>query len=409
MASVNIILKSKPNKEGEYPIIMRVIKDRKIKVITLGLKTNIKDWDETNKKFKKSHPNYIQRNRVLLKLQQKALKIIDELIFNDQDFTLDMFEEKFRGRDLSKMTVSDFWLEVIRDLDRTGKIGHSKIHKETYNSVFKFHKSKKLMFHQIDNLFLSKYEIFLRENGNKNGGIGVKMREIRSLYNQAINQGAAKQESYPFRKFKVAKFKGTTKKEALTAEEIDLFKNLDITFHPKLKNTYNYFLFSFYARGMNFQDMMLLQWSNIEANRIHYVRAKTNKRFSILITPPLKSILDYYKNQNRNTNYVFPILLQNELTPKQIANRKAKVLKRVNSDLKKIVAILGVKKKITFYVARHSFATILKFSGVSTDKISQLMGHNNLKTTQAYLREFGDDILDEAASHLLKEPDLTYV
>jgi len=67
MASIKILLRNKPNKEGLYPVVLKIIKERKIKVITLGISCLKKDWDKGNANFKKSQKNYIQRNRALLK------------------------------------------------------------------------------------------------------------------------------------------------------------------------------------------------------------------------------------------------------------------------------------------------------------------------------------------------------
>lgn len=67
MASIKILLRDKPNKEGLYPVVLKIIKDRKPKIITLGISCLKKDWDQANSQFKKSEKNYIQRNRVLLK------------------------------------------------------------------------------------------------------------------------------------------------------------------------------------------------------------------------------------------------------------------------------------------------------------------------------------------------------
>lgn len=408
MTSIKIILKPKANINGEHSLIMRAIKDRKIKVITLGMKAQKDEWDGKNTKFKKSHKNYIQRNRVLLKLQQKALKIIDEFSMNEEDYTLDMFEAKFRGKEVSKLNVSEFWLDKIYDLEKAGRIGNAKAYKDTYRSFFKFTKNYKIGFRQIDETLLSKYETYLRSTGNNDGGIGVKMRELRALFNDAIKKGVTKQEYYPFRNYKISKLKSSESKQALLKEEMKSFKELDIRKHPLLTNAYHYFLFSYYARGMNFHDMMLLKWDNIIGDRIQYSRAKTKKKFSISISEPMQGILNYYRASNPSTSYIFPILLSNDLTPKQIANRKHKVLSRYNSRLKDIAVIQGINKTLTSYVARHSFATNLKFLDVSTDKISQLMGHSNIEVTKAYLREFGDYELDKEVRKLLEEPKLKY-
>lgn len=104
--------------------------------------------------------------------------------------------------------------------------------------------------------------------------------------------------------------------------------------------------------------------------------------------------MNYYKVQNRPTSYVFPILLQEDLTAIQIDNRRHKVLARCNRKLKEIAKIAGIDKVLTTYVARHSFATLLKQMVTSTDKISELMGHSDVQVTMTYLKEFDTEALD---------------
>ncbi len=123
---------------------------------------------------------------------------------------------------------------------------------------------------------------------------------------------------------------------------------------------------------------------------------------------PVKQIIAYYKTQKRPTDYVFPILLKKNLTPMQIENRKHKTLSKFNKQLKEIAKIQGVEKNVTSYVIRHSFATNLKFAGISTDLIGESMGHHDVSVTKAYLKEFDDDVIDDAMSKLLEEPNLKY-
>lgn len=61
----------------------------------------------------------------------------------------------------------------------------------------------------------------------------------------------------------------------------------------------------------------------------------------------------------------------------------------------------GIEAHLTTYVARHSFATILKRNGVDIAKISELLGHESQKTTKVYLNDFEDEELYEATLNLL--------
>ena len=70
--------------------------------------------------------------------------------------------------------------------------------------------------------------------------------------------------------------------------------------------------------------------------------------------------------------------------------------------------MLGLDKSISSYTARHSFATHLKYAGISTDVIGESLGHKDVNVTRAYLKEFEDDVLDTAMKKLLEEPEQVY-
>ncbi len=404
MASIKILLRDKATKDGMFPIVLKIIKDRRPKVISLGMECLKKDWDEANSQLKKSHPNYIQRNRVLLKLKEKALKVIDGFNIEEVDFTLTQFEDSFRGKKDSNISVRLFWEDKITDLNKAGRTGNARAYLDTMNSFFKFAKNYQLKFRDINVEMLDKYETHLRATGSKDGGIGVRMRELRALYNDAIKRGIVDEKLYPFKTYKVSKLKGSGIKKALTKTEIKKIIDFDELKYPHLAESKKLFLFSYFTSGMNFFDIMKLRWSNIQNGRIIYTRSKTKRNFSVKILEPVRIILEEYKNQNLTTDYVFPILLKEGLTPIQIENRKAKKLKKFNSDLKKLAKILGIESKVTSYVARHSYATNLKESGVSIDMISQSMGHQNVGITTAYLKDFDNNIIDDANEKLLQEP-----
>ena len=186
-----------------------------------------------------------------------------------------------------------------------------------------------------------------------------------------------------------------------SSEDAKKIVNKDLSEHPELINTRNYFVFSFYTRGMNFVDMMKLKWNDIIDDRIFYTRSKTNTNFQIKILPPVQEILDFYKARTNDTDYVFPLIRKNEMTPAQLETRKKKTLKEYNSSLKDLAAVCKIEKPISSYVARHSYANCLKRKGVATDIISESMGHQNVAITQTYLKELDNSLVDEAMEVLL--------
>jgi integrase len=198
-------------------------------------------------------------------------------------------------------------------------------------------------------------------------------------------------------------------------QEVLRIVNLDLREYPLLINSRNYFVFSFYTRGMNFADMMRLRWSDISEDRIYYTRSKTRSNFIIKILPPVEQILDYYKKENRGLPYVFPLIVNQNYTPSQLENRKHKTIQRYNKELKEIGRLCGiVGKPMSSYVARHSYANCLKQKGVPTDVISESMGHKTLAITQSYLMELDSSHIDDFMEVLLppkkeKSPNLRVV
>jgi Site-specific recombinase XerD len=395
---------SKPLSDGQYLVYLRITKNRKKKEISIGLKGFKEHF--VSEQFIKPHPNFKIENGFIIKQKHEALSIIRNFQLNDEDFTLESFERKFRGVPETNDNFFDFTEEIIKEMEQSDRLGNARAYKEAKESLLKFinenHPGKTIVkFKELTPELLEKYEVYMRSRGNENGGMAFKMRQIRAIFNKAINRKIISQDIYPFKYYKVSKLKAKPNKRALTVEDFKKMKDVNLSQFPHLMEAYNYFMFSFYTRGMNFVDMMYLKKSDIVNDRLYYTRAKTKGRFNIEIVDKAQEIIDFYKDKTHNTSYVFPILLSDDMTPKQIEYRKHKVLSRYNRKLGEIAKIAGVESHVTSYVARHSFATILKKKGTSTDLISELMGHSNVQITMTYLKDFDDEELDKANRTLL--------
>ena len=391
-ATIKIVLDTKPLSNDKHAVYLRITKNRKSKKISLGLE--VKKEHFVNESFTRQHENSQIENEVLLNLKSKAFKVLRNLQLGDEDFSLNDFEEEFRGESSNlDISLMNFFNEIIEEMNKSGRIGNAKAYKDTRDSLIKFN-GEKTTFNEVTPGFLDKFEAFLRSNKCTNGGIAFRMRELRALFNTARRRKIIPKEPYPFEVYKISKLKSETSKVALTTEEFKRIRDIDLTDHPHLLEAHNYFMFSVYCRGINFMDMVHLKWSNIRNNRIYYTRSKTKGKLNLEIIPNAQSILDYYKSQKRPTDYVFPILLHKDMTPKQIANRHHKVIQRYNKKLKEIASLTGVEKPLTSYVARHSFATIMKMKGTPIEKITEMMGHSDVSITLAYLKEFSNEDLD---------------
>jgi len=159
------------------------------------------------------------------------------------------------------------------------------------------------------------------------------------------------------------------------------------------------FTFSYLMGGINFTDMACLTDKNIEGERLVYVRQKTKKLIMLPLQEKAIEIMNRYRSPQRR--YIFPILDNRERSPRQIRNRIYDVLANVNGYLEDIGKELGIELKISSYVARHSYATVLKRAGVSTSVICESLGHSSERVTQIYLDSFENAQLDDAMKHLL--------
>ena len=157
--------------------------------------------------------------------------------------------------------------------------------------------------------------------------------------------------------------------------------------------TQNYLLCMFNCRGMNLIDLAKLRVRDIGESRIFYGRSKTGDPLSVRITGEFASIINNYTTDKNENDFIFPIGYDGsvEMFKKYRSDRRL-----VNKLLKKIAIDAGIEEKITSYHIRHTWATIAKNMGISTEIISEGLGHHSLKTTEIYLKSFDNSVLDDA-------------
>ena len=393
-----ICYKYKPLKTGELPIKIRICKDRKTRYINLGVSTKAEYWD-----FEKNQPKPICPDRERLeklianKISEVRSKIV-ELKSENKEFTATTLVEQIQSKP-KMMTVRELFLQYLQELEQEKRTGYRLSIRQTYNSLIKFNRHLDIPFSEMDCNWLRKYEIWQRKQGKSENTIGIRLRNIRTIFNLAINMGLIKQEDYPFRKFKVSRLHQETIKRALTKEEIHSVINYPVDgkdFYTRLAVAL--FTFSYFMGGINFVDMAFLTEKNIMDSRLVYRRKKTAKLINLPLQEEARLVLKRYKN-NRNL-YLFPILSNLHKTEQQRLNRLHKVITKVNKALKAIGEELNIPIKLTTYVARHSYATVLKRAGVPTSIISESLGHSSEKITQIYLDGFGNSQIDQAMKNL---------
>lgn len=150
------------------------------------------------------------------------------------------------------------------------------------------------------------------------------------------------------------------------------------------------FLFSFYTRGMSFVDMAYLKKTDLDNGILTYKRRKTKQQLSIKWEKCMQDIVNKWPSYNE---YLLPIITT---AGKDERTQYKSYQKDVNQQLRKISKMLKMRKGITMYVARHSWASIAKNMNIPLGVISDSMGHTSLKTTQIYLNAIDMDIINKA-------------
>lgn len=229
--------------------------------------------------------------------------------------------------------------------------------------------------------FIVEFEAYLRSIGLKVNSVGKHLRNVRTLVNEAINQGYLPLSEYPFRKFKIQKEK--PEHRVLTKKELAKLERITLKSKSR-QRVLDAFLFCCYT-GLRFSDFKQIQSKDISAIKgttwISFKSLKTgiNQKIpiSMLFSGKALSILAKYENMER-------------------LNRIG-CNADVNRTLKEIVKGVGISKRVTFHTSRHTFATLLLADGVSITTIQKLLGHTSVKTTQIY-----SEVLDETLTNDLK-------
>ena len=396
--TVNVVCyKSKVLKNNESPLMIRVCKDRKMKYQSLGISILPKYWDFKANKPTSKCPNkeYIER-LIAEKVKVYTDKVI-EFKSQEKEFTATSLMEKV-NKPVKRKTVQEVFNQYIQELESANRLRYADMYKCTMHSLIKFNKHLDIPFSDMDTIWLKRYEVWLQSQGLAINTLGTRFRHLRVIYNFAIEEKIVKSEYYPFNSFKVSKLSQTTAKRSIQKDEILSVLNYQGQ-TPLECLAIDLFTFSYLAAGINFGDIARLTKDNILENRLIYIRKKTQKQIKVLLQEQAIKLIQKYSMPDNP--YLFPILSSFHKTEQQKVNRIHKIIAKVNKSLKEIGERLNIPIDLTTYVARHSFATVLKRSGVNTSLICEALGHSSERVTQIYLDSFGNDQMEDAMKNLL--------
>ncbi len=379
----------------EFPLIFRLTHNQKTTSIAAGIRLKKSDWDSAKQQIKTSYAGNASTSRLNNSLRKKRAKMIDVLTkWEDRGKLKYMSLKEVRNLLTNKtkeITFFQFTEAHILELKKASRIGNSRVYQHALNAVRNYRNGKDFTFNELNLKFLKDFENYYLSKGNKLGGISVYLRTIRAINRKAILAGVAEKEGYAFENFKIRS--GKPRKRTLPPEAIPKIINLELDEGTTLFRDRYIFLLSFFLNGMSYVDIANLKVANIIDGRIQYIRKKTSEPFSIKISPQLVPIVTYFTKGKSEKDYL--IQIERDRDPIIHYDKVMWARDRYNKNLKKLGKMAGIEERITSYAARHTFASSADDMGVPLTAISQMLGHQRVSTTQAYLANLRKSRLDE--------------
>jgi len=278
-----------------------------------------------------------------------------------------------------------------------------------------------LRFEQLTEDFLNLYEQWMLSEGKKSQikegrpkgasitTVGIYLRHVRAVFNDAINSGIVERTHYPFKlkeKMGYVIPAGTNIKKALPKEDIVKIASFECEPGSYQQRSRDFWVFSYLCNGMNFKDMLMLKWSDYDqyTEEITFVREKTLRtkkgnqaKVHVYVHPFAKEVIQRWGTEGI---YIFPVLNESMTT----ADKKkaiAQCIQVTNKHMRQIGDQLGIKGDLRTYAARHSYASNLMLSNAPLAFIKESLGHSSLQTTDAYLKSFKGEVARKYSKNLL--------
>ncbi|MDA3883822.1 MAG: site-specific integrase [Bacteroidales bacterium] len=396
-ATVSIYLDSSyTKKDGTSRFYIRLTLNRKSKKIPLNLFINPDYYNARTKKIKeiKEVPNAKGNNLYLKEKESDVQQIIIELERRKQPVTftnvLNLYDNKEANGSFIEYARARLITErnILKPSTYKGLLWDIEKVERYFPNV---------TIYEIDVEWLENYRnILIEKLGNKLNTIYGNLSMIRKYVTLAYKKTIIK--TNPFHNFPLEKEDG--KKEHLTLEELDILHKyyneklfLDVTAHDdrgktyltglKYQETLQHILISCYT-GLRLADLQALRYKHIENGMIIMPMGKSRKNkektLRIPITTRLKAVLDLNEGMKPDDK-VYQGFVRNS--------------SEINPMLRHIMKEIGINKYLTFHSTRHTFAVSALTLGMSIETVSDIMGHNDLKTTQIYAKVVDDKRIGE--------------
>lgn len=369
-------------KNNLYPIFICVRQGQKVKYIPVGYKIEKQHWDHG---VKKSHPKHKVINARIGSIISEINNYYAECSLSGRPFNIDL-----AGTGKVSHSFNDYLQHRAKQFDNNNQvIMAQKIRRLAVELTDVF---GVLYFDQVNQDSLRKLEAYLIKAPNTNNTRVKKFKSLGQFYQQAVNDGKANMPN-PFKSYKI--LPKPVKKDKLSVEEIKKIELLCLQDGP-VNNARNLFLFSYYAKGMRFENCVIVKRKDASGGRINFKSNKGNKYISVRIHSKLNDLLSRYKSGE----FIFPYIDHIPKDKKEYIQMIDVANAMVNKNLKVVAALAGIKTHLTFHIARHSFASHLMKHTDSIHVIKESLGHSDYRTTEVYLKSLGDEVLDKEMDKL---------
>lgn len=376
----------------------QVIHNRIVRSVSTNYKLFPDEWDKAASTIRKTADN-LERNRYLnilaarIEEDTERLRVAIRKLEQSGNYTPGQIVAAYLASDSN----SDFIAYARKEVDRTrrmGKVRTAEAYASSLNSFQRFWGEQgDMAFEDIDAALMTEYEAYLEQDGKCPNTVSFYMRNLRTLYNRAVEEGLT-ENRFPFRRVNTRVEK--TVKRAVTAEIIARIKELELSLHPALEFTRDLFLLCFYLRGMSFVDLAFLKKKDLQNGVLVYRRRKTGQQLCIKWEPFMQEIVRKYSDPE--SPYMLPIIKE---SGKDERRQYLNASHLMNRKLKKIGRMIGCPIKLTFYVSRHGWASIAQSQHIPLPVISEALGHDSEDTTRIYLALLDTAVVDRANSKVI--------
>lgn len=384
------------NKKGTYPVKIKVYFQGKPKYYPTGICMSTKE--ELEEVLESKSKKNIEIQDIIHKEFNRISKNVNILVERGT-FSFSNLNNML-GKNIGG-TLNEMISAKIKELENEEKFGTSAFYKGTL-SLLKRYMKHDVLIKEVTVEWLNGLEKFILKTANQTT-VAMNMRNIRATMNIAKQVGVIRESDYPFGRGKYQIKEGSGKKKALNKKQLKAIAeysdgSMTTEFYRDL------WLFIYFCNGLNVADLISLKFSDIQNDEISFIRKKTKdrtrdvKRIYAAITPEMYSIINKWGNDPKKSVYIFPFL-----KPGDSAWEHEKKKKNLTKLITKRMKMIGEKLnlgKITTYVARHTYATVLRNEGVPISIISPMLGHSSVTTTEIYLADLESEYRAKNASLL---------